>query len=86
MNWQSNPYAMPLLIAACIAASLALFAWRQRRAQAPASVSFSLLMLALAPWIGNVLYLAQVSPFDVLDPTPFAFTLTGLLLAWRAMR
>jgi PAS domain S-box-containing protein len=42
----------------------------------------ALLVGALAPWIGNVLYVSGLSPFPHLDLTPFAFTLTGLVMAW----
>jgi PAS domain S-box-containing protein len=42
----------------------------------------TLLLGALAPWVGNAVYLAGLSPFPHLDLTPLAFTLAGLLLAW----
>lgn len=35
---------------------------------------------ALAPWVGNILFLADVPPFDVLDATPFAFGISGAAL------
>ena len=34
------------------------------------------------PMLGNVLYLAKLTPFPTLDLTPFGFTLAGLLWAW----
>ncbi|MEO8609961.1 MAG: histidine kinase N-terminal 7TM domain-containing protein [Chloroflexota bacterium] len=43
----------------------------------------SLLIAGVAPWIGNGLYLAGISPIDL---TPFAFTITGLALAWGLFR
>ena len=42
----------------------------------------ALLIGALAPWLGNVLYVSGLSPFPHLDLTPFAFTSTGLVLSW----
>ena len=42
----------------------------------------ALLIGALAPWVGNVLYVSGLSPLPCLDLTPFAFTLTGLAVAW----
>jgi signal transduction histidine kinase len=41
----------------------------------------NLMLLGLAaPWLANFITLAGLSPFDHLDLTPFAFTLTGLAL------
>ena len=46
----------------------------------------ALLIGALVPWVGNVLYIFDLSPFPHLDLTPFAFTLTGLAVAWGLFR
>jgi PAS domain S-box-containing protein len=43
----------------------------------------TLLVAALAPWIGNGLFLLGFSPVDL---TPFAFSITGLSLAWGLFR
>lgn len=48
--------------------------------------SEALLIAALAPWVGNVLHISGLTPFPHLDLTPFAFTLTGLALAWGLFR
>ncbi|MCC7262510.1 MAG: PAS domain-containing protein [Candidatus Latescibacteria bacterium] len=40
----------------------------------------------LAPWVGNGLYMAGLSPFPHLDPTPLGFTLTGLAVVWGMWR
>ena len=45
-----------------------------------------LLLGALAPWVGNALYISGLGPFPHLDLTPFAFTLTGLAAAWGLFR
>jgi PAS domain S-box-containing protein len=42
----------------------------------------AMLVAALAPWVGNALYLAGFSPIAPLDITPFAFTLSVLAMAW----
>ena len=36
----------------------------------------------LVPWIGNITFIFRVSPIQNLDLAPFAFTLSGVLLAW----
>ena len=41
-----------------------------------------LLTAALIPWFANVLYIFQLSPISQLDLTPFAFTITGLIITW----
>lgn len=46
----------------------------------------SLLIGMLAPWVGNAIHLAKVSPFPNLDITPFSFALTGVALAWSLVR
>ena len=42
----------------------------------------AMLIAALAPWVGNVLRISGLNPFPHLDPTNFAFTLSGLATAW----
>ena len=46
----------------------------------------ALLLGALAPWLGNLLYVSGWSPFPHLDLAPFAFTLTGLAVTWGLFR
>lgn len=41
----------------------------------------ALLASALAPWIGNALYVSQLNPVAPLDLTPFAFTLSGITVS-----
>ncbi|MFL7791203.1 MAG: histidine kinase N-terminal 7TM domain-containing protein, partial [Anaerolineae bacterium] len=45
-----------------------------------------LLVGLLAPWVGNALYIFHLSPFPGLDPTPFGYTLTGLVVIWGLFR
>ncbi len=42
----------------------------------------ALLVSLLFPWLANLLHVLRVPPVQVVDPTPFAFSLTGLGLAW----
>jgi len=47
----------------------------------------SVLLIGLsAPWIGNTVYLAGLSPVPNMDPTPVFFLITGLALAWGLYR
>jgi PAS domain-containing protein len=45
-----------------------------------------MLVGALLPWIGNVLFIARLTPLPHLDLTPFAFTLSGLVFWWGIRR
>jgi PAS domain S-box-containing protein len=45
-----------------------------------------LLLGALVPWVSNGLYLAGLNPLAPLELTPFAFLVTGLILAWAVFR
>jgi signal transduction histidine kinase len=35
---------------------------------------------AIGPWLANLFYQLGFSPLDIIDPTPFVFTLTGLVI------
>jgi PAS domain S-box-containing protein len=45
-----------------------------------------LLIAVLVPWIGNVLYVARLSPISHLDITPFAFTISVVVLTLGIFR
>src|SRR5262245_29095621 len=45
-----------------------------------------LLLAAFVPWVSNGLYLAGLNPLAPLELTPFAFLVTGLVLAWAVLR
>ena len=45
-----------------------------------------LLVGALVPWVSNGLYLAELNPLAPLEITPFAFLITGLVIAWSVLR
>lgn len=44
------------------------------------------LTAACIPVLGNILHITDIGPFAFLDPTPFAFTITGLILFWGIMQ
>ena len=44
------------------------------------------LTAACIPVLGNILHIADIGPFAFFDPTPFAFTITGLILFWGIMQ
>ena len=46
----------------------------------------TLLLATFVPWLGNFLYVAGVSPFSVVDPTPLAFAITGVAFFWGLSR
>ncbi len=46
----------------------------------------SLLVGVLVPWLANVVSVLGLSPFPELDLTPFAFTISGVVMAWGLFR
>src|SRR5256884_9306011 len=46
----------------------------------------ALLIAVIAPWLGNALTIFGLNPFPELDLTPFAFTISGLAVAWSLFR
>ncbi len=80
--WVNTTYSYLLLFLGTLLLVRALIrSPRLYRGQAGA-----LLLGTLAPWMGNALYVSGLSPFPHLDLTPFAFTLTGLAVAWGLFR
>lgn len=50
---------------------------------APYRAQAAIVLVAVCiPVLGNILHIADIGPFAFLDPTPFAFTITGLILFW----
>src|SRR5512139_1141738 len=45
-----------------------------------------LLAAVLVPWLGNVLYVTDISPLPSLDITPFAFTISIVIFTWGIFR
>lgn len=46
----------------------------------------ALLVLALVPWFGNLLYLSDFNPFPHFDVTPPALAVAGLVFSWSVSR
>lgn len=46
----------------------------------------TMLIGAVVPWIANALHIFGLNPIPDLDLTPFAFTLTGVAMAWGLFR
>ena len=52
--------------------------------------SIVVIIAILVPWIGNLIYVLQINPFNNLDLTPLSFSITGILIAigmfrWRLL-
>jgi len=76
--WLHTAYSYALLLLGTLLIFEALIRSRRLyRGQA-----LALTIFALTPWLGNVLYLSGFNPFPHLDLTPFAFAMTGPVLAW----
>ncbi len=45
-----------------------------------------LLLGALIPWVVNILYVLGINPVPNLDLTPFALTVSGLIIVWGILR
>lgn len=70
-----------------IALGSALLIWGVWRYPGLFRIQTSLVILAaVAPWVGNLLYVAHVLPVAGLDLTPFAFTFSGLVLTLNMSR
>jgi len=46
----------------------------------------AIIVAVVIPWIGNAFYILRLEPVPNLDLTPFAFTLSGMALAWAIFR
>lgn len=42
----------------------------------------TILLGALVPWAGNIMFISGLNPIKPLDPTPFTFTLAGIAMYW----
>ena len=80
--WVNAAYSYGLLLVGTVVLLQVLFRpLPLYRGQAKA-----LLIGALAPWIGNVLYISGFSPIPRLDVTPCAFAITGVAVFWGLLR
>jgi PAS domain S-box-containing protein len=80
--WVNFAYAYLLLLAGTVRFLQVLI----RSPQLYRGQAGAVLVGALAPWVGNALYVSGLSPFPHLDLTPLAFTVSGLALVWAMFR
>ncbi|MFK7804308.1 MAG: histidine kinase N-terminal 7TM domain-containing protein [Anaerolineae bacterium] len=74
--WVHSIYSYLLMLGGTITLCSAYFRFNQAfRMQ-----SFILLLSAIMPWAGNILFISGVSPLEGIDFSPFGFGLTGILL------
>lgn len=45
-----------------------------------------IVIAAFIPWIGNLFYLLKLIPIKGFDPTPFSFTITGLIVIYEVFQ
>jgi len=80
--WINTAYSYLLLLLATFLLVQALV--RTPRPRLYRGQVVAVLVGVLMPWLGNASYIFGLSP--ILDLTPFAFTLTGLAVAWSLFR
>ncbi|MBI5117258.1 PAS domain S-box protein [Candidatus Poribacteria bacterium] len=80
--WVHTAYSYILLLVG----TLMVFGSLARSRHMYRGQAVALLIFALAPWMGNALYLSGLNPFPQLDLTPFAFALVGPVLAFGLFR
>jgi len=81
--WVHSVYSYTLLLAGTVL----LIARLGKRGSVFHSQVISMLVGVSVPWAVSILYVAfGLMPLGHVDPTPFAFTITGLVIAWSMFR
>ena len=80
--WLHTAYSYLLMLAG---SGLLFVHWRSSRGLYRRQAGI-LLIAALVPWLANFIYLAGLNPLEGLDLTPFAFTITSLMMSWALFR
>ena len=80
--WVNIAYAYLMMVAAVILMGRNLL----RESRLYRRQTFTMLFAATIPWLGNLLHASGLSPVPQIDITPFAFSITGAILAWSLMR
>lgn len=80
--WIHSAYSYSLLLLG----TLCLFDLFRKSKGIYRKQAISLLLAAMVPWIANLLYIIGVKPFAVVDPTPLAFAITGVVFFWALSR
>ncbi len=80
--WLHATYSYVLLLVGLVA-----LVRRYLRTHGPYKKQIAALIAAsTVPWLANIIYLLSLSPFPLLDLTPFAFSFTGIISAWALFR
>lgn len=79
--WVIQAYSHLFLLA-----SILLLIRAVRRSPLYRTQAVALAGAVVAPWAANILYAANLTPFPSVDPTPPAFALSGVLMAWALFR
>jgi len=80
--WIHIAYSYICLLAASIMLIRSALLYNQRNR----SRVYLLLIAVLIPWVGNIIYVAGLSPVRGLDITPISFALSAALIAWSIFR
>lgn len=80
--WIFAVYSYSLILAGVICLIISF----QRSSGMYRKQSGILLLATFAPWLGNFLYLVGIKPFDIIDPTPLSFAITGIAFYWGMSR
>jgi len=80
--WMHTVYSYMLLLAG----AYVLVRAQLRSPRVYRNQGVALFVAVLAPWIANVVTIATAGPLSYTDLTPFAFTISGVALAWGLMR
>lgn len=83
--WINIAYSYQLLFVGAILISMLILSL-MRSSRLYLGQASALLIAVIAPWLGNALTAFRLTPFPELDLTPFAFTISGLAVAWSLFR
>jgi PAS domain S-box-containing protein len=80
--WVNFSYAYLMLVA-----GTALFVWHLATSRpARPGISVAMIVAAVAPLVGNLLYVSGLNPQPRFDTTPFSFVVSGSAVAWVLFR
>lgn len=81
--WVHTTYSYLCLVAG---AYLLLRSLSSGRSRLYFGQGLALALGVFAPWIANALFIFELIPIKLLDPTPFGFTITGISISWALYR
>lgn len=80
--WVHTAYSYSMLIVG----TLALVQAHYRVSMLYRRQAVALLICAITPWVGNIIFLLRIGPIPTLDLTPFAFIISGTAIAFGVLR